>query len=207
MMPGCTQTTPIRNVIIFHDDSVYRIGKVLRLECANSIAHLLLRMRFGQEDIGHNRKTTVLQQLLLGQFALMLQRITDQVERPEFQFPFPGFAGVQLSHTASSQVARMRVVASQTEIDLLKIVPGDDAFAAHLKWLPNGYGEWDIQKGTDRMGHVFADDTIPATGNGLLQAAVLVPEHDRQPVHFPAEQHGSTGGELDQIFDLLGLSR
>ena len=101
----------------------------------------------------------------------------------------------------------MRVVASQTKIDLLKIVPRDDAFAAHLEWLPNGYGERDIQKGTDRVGHIFADDTIPATGNGLLQAAVLVPEHDRQPIHFPAEQHGSTGGELDQILDLLGLSR
>ena len=81
------------------------------------------------------------------------------------------------------------------------MLPGNDAFTSDLNGVPNGYGERDIQVSTDRMGHIFADNTLPAAGDGLLQLAVFVAQHNGQTIQFPRNQDRAPSGKAHQFFD------
>ena len=75
----------------------------------------------------------------------------------------------------------------QTGINQVKMLPRDDAFTADLDGFLNGYGKRDIDKSTDRVGHVLADDALPAACNGLFQLTILIAQHDGQTIQLPGD--------------------
>ena len=55
------------------------------------------------------------------------------------------------------------------------------------------------------MGHIFTNNTLPATGNGLLQLTVFIAQHDCQAIQLPGNQYGPMIGKGDHLVDRLGL--
>lgn len=56
------------------------------------------------------------------------------------------------------------------------------------------------------MGHILADDTLAAAGDGLLQFSVLIPQNQRKSVHLPAHQNSTSCCKPDQILNGLRLA-
>ena len=56
------------------------------------------------------------------------------------------------------------------------------------------------------MGHILADDTLAAAGDGLLQFSVLIPQNQSKPVHLPAQQNSTSCCKPDQILNGLRLA-
>ena len=136
---------------------------------------------------------------------MRLQVVADQVESKELQESLARLICVQLSGAAGRQVSGMGIGFLQTGIEQIEVFPGDDAFTPDLDGIQNGYGERDIQVSTDRVGHILADDALPAAGNGLLQLTILIAQHDGQSIQLPGDQDRRNLCEGDQIFDRLGL--
>ena len=80
----------------------------------------------------------------------------------------------------------------QTGIDSVEALPRDNALSAYLKRFLRGDRQWHVSEGTHRMGHILADDTLAAAGDGLLQFSVLIPQNQRKPVHLPAQQNSTS---------------
>ena len=57
------------------------------------------------------------------------------------------------------------------------------------------------------MRHILADTTLSAPGDGLLQLAVLVAQHEREPVEFPRNQRRVAADKSDDLIDGLCLCR
>ena len=87
----------------------------------------------------------------------------------------------------------------------LVILPGNHTLSANLKRLFAGYCFRDIPQTPHRVGHILTDDTVRATGNGLLEAPCLITQHQGQTVHFPADNRVIAGGKQQYIVHILGL--
>ena len=81
----------------------------------------------------------------------------------------------------------------------------DDRFAAHLQRFLTGDLQRHIGHDAHGMGHIFADDTFTAAGDGLLQCAVFIAEHEGEPVQLPAHDHWAAIYELKDLFIRLDL--
>ena len=79
----------------------------------------------------------------------------------------------------------MSVGLVQAVIDFLEVLPRDHALAPNLERLLGGDGQRHIEECAHRVGHVLADDTLPTPGDGLLELAVVIAQHQGQAVHFP----------------------
>ena len=56
------------------------------------------------------------------------------------------------------------------------------------------------------MGHILADDTLAAAGDGLLQFSVLIPQNQCKAVHLPTQQNSTSCCKPDQILNGLRLA-
>ena len=178
---------------------------MLRLVRINRLAQKFLAASAIHICEGYDGETGVLHQLHLCQLGWPLQMITDQIKGEELKEPFPGLVCVQLSGAAGRQVPGMRVGILQIGIDQIEVLPRNDAFTSDLNGVPNGYGERDVQVSTDRMGHILSNGTFPATGDGLLQLAVFIAQHNGQTIQFPRNQNRAASGKAYQFFDRLGF--
>ena len=75
----------------------------------------------------------MLQNLLLSQFAVRLQVVTDQLEGPELQLALGRLGCVQFSRASGCQISGMGVRILQTQIKFVEVCPRYDAFTANLK--------------------------------------------------------------------------
>ena len=78
---------------------------------------------------------------------------------------------------------------TQTEINLFKVRPGNDAFTSHLKFVCTGNAHWHIHKGADGMCHIFTDNALTASGDCLLELSTFVAEDKCQAIQFPRKHH------------------
>ena len=56
----------------------------------------------------------------------------------------------------------------QVVVDFLEVLPRNHALAPNLERLLGGNGQRHIEERAHRVGHVLANDALPAPGNGLL---------------------------------------
>ena len=206
VMSGCSKAFAVAEVFIFHDETIHRICEVFGLHDGNCISNVLPAVPGIQKDIWNNRETAALQKLLLRKLALRLQMVADQFESPELQPALACLTGVKLSRAAGGQVPWMGIGLLQTGIDSVEAFPRDNALSAYLKRFLRGDRQWHVSEGAHRMGHILADDTLAAAGDGLLQFSVLIPQNQRKPVHLPAQQNSTSCCKPDHILNGLRLA-
>ena len=123
MMPCGSQTFSVGNIIIFHDNSIYRVRELLRIHSRNCITHHCFIVNRIQIDIGHNRKTVMCQKLLLSKLTLRLQIIAHKLKRPKLKQSLFCFAGIELTRAAGCEISRVSIGLLQTGIDSFKVCP------------------------------------------------------------------------------------
>ena len=98
----------------------------------------------------------------------------------------------------------MGIGLSQCLVEIVEVLPADDALAAHLQGLSTGNGQRDIPHDPDGMGDILALETV-AAGDGLDQFSALIAQHQGETVQLPADDHFPTADELEDLIGGLGL--
>ena len=129
----------------------------------------------------------------------------DQVKSHELQHTVLYLGRVELADAPGSQATWMGIGLIQLAVELLEVRPADHAFAANLKRLRVRDGQGYIEHDSDRVRHILADTTLSAPGDGLLQLAVLVAQHEREPVELPRNQRRVAADKSDDLIDGLCL--
>ena len=203
VMAGGTQACTVDAVVILDDQAIHGVGIILRLiGCENSLKVFRTAVHIG---VGNHGEACLLHQLHLSQLGSPFQMVTDQIKGKELQKPLARLICIQLSGAAGCQVPGMRIGLLQTRIDQLEMLPGDDAFTTDLDGFHARDGQRDIQVGANRMGHILTDDALTSTGNGLLELAILITQHDGQTIQLPGHPHRVATGKADHLRDSLGL--
>ena len=131
----------------------------------------------------------------------------DQVKSHELQHTVLYLGRVELADAPGSQATWMDIGLIQLAVELLEVGPADHALTAHLQRLHIRNGQRYIEHDSDRVCHILADTTLSAPGDGLLQLAVLVAQHEREPVELPRNQRRVAADKSDDLIDGLCLCR
>ena len=184
VMACCSQTFAVGDIVVFNDKAIHGIGAFIRLEPVNDRTDLRLGGQIAQGKMMHHIKSKVGQELQL----LMLHGeavARDQVESYELQHTALDLGGVQLTDAPCGQAAGMGIRFLQLAVKLLEISPADHALATNLQRPCIRNGQRYVEHDPDRVRHILADTTLRASGDGLLQLAVLVTKHQRETVQLP----------------------
>ena len=190
MMSGGAKTPAIDKVVVFHNHAVHGVAILSGLEICDQLTKLICIMGI-RIHIRNYIKPIFRKELKLGSFALFFDRIADQIKSKKLQISFPRLTGIQHSYAAGCQISGVGIWLTQTEIDLFKVRPGNDAFTSHLKFVCTGNAHWHIHKSADGMRHILADNALTASGDCLLELSTFVAEDYRQAIQFPREHHRS----------------
>ena len=188
MMSGGAEAPTVDKVVIFHNHTVYGVAILSRLEICNQLTKLIYIMGI-RIHIRNYIKPIFCKELKLGSFAMFFDGIADQVKSKELQIPLPRLTGIQHSYAAGRQISGVGIWLAQTEIDLFKVRPGNDAFTSHLKFVCAGNAHWHIHKSADGMRHILADNALASSGDCLLELSVFVAEDKCQAIQFPRKHH------------------
>ena len=123
MMTGGSQTGSVHTVVVFHDQTVYGILKLLRVVRSDSLTQQLIIAVAIYVGKGHYGEASILKLLQLSQFGVALQIIRDQVKGKELQESLPRLICIQLSRATGRQAPGMRIGFLQTGIDQFEMLP------------------------------------------------------------------------------------
>ena len=205
VMAGGAQRGAVFHVLLLKDQAVHGIGVLLGIHPV-LLCHDLLCGKGGiQQSVWNHIKALLGQKSQLAALLRFHLSVADQVEGVELHTALPAFLRIQLPYTAGRKAAGMCIGFVQRFVEPVEAGPADHAFAAHLQRFLAGDLQRHIGHDAHGMGHIFADDTFPAAGDGLLQCAVFIAEHEGESVQLPAHDHGAAIHELQDLFVRLDL--
>ena len=204
-MAGGPQRSAVCHVLLLKNQAVHGIGVLLGIHPV-LLCHDLLCGKGGiQQSVWNHIKALLGQKCQLAALFRLHLRVADQVESVELHTALPALLRIQLPNTAGRKATGMCIGLVQRFVEPVEAGPADHAFAAHLQRFLAGDLQRHIGHDAHGMGHIFADDTFPAAGDGLLQCAVFIAEHEGEPVQLPAHDHWAAIHELKDLFIRLDL--